>query len=501
MRHKLHPLSILKHSYKFSAANILGYLLQIPSSIYVASRLGPENYGLVAFVMLWAFYGRLIRPGLFNATAREMPHCIGKGNADRAIFIRNVAATYEFIYYLLAGVIIVAASFFFKNPIIKTGLILVAVSLILETIHSAFASEQWAFQRFGIMAKITVLRTITTPLITVLLVYLFHTYGVLILMVALPVICILCFLFIAPKVKLKAIINYKEFRSLFKVGIALQFFGFLFWAIRGVDRTYVAMYFSAAQLGFYSFAMSPIHNIYNIISDFGKVLSPVIYNELSKSEDSSHMQREIARLVILLTLAGCIITNLAQAGFGGMVLWFIPKFAPSIKIFEVFAFNIIFTAMLAVPTILLVSTMVNKQKVCNIIYGVILAVSFLLVYFISRANAGVIAIAYIFVGIYFLKTLLIFLVSKKYIFKNNHEFLLFIFWAAAILTTSLVNYLCFSMGPFKFSSYQILFPLITRICLTLACWGAVSFLMYKYIIKDKRLLSLIKERIVSSYAK
>jgi len=49
MRNKLHPLSIFRNSYQLSVAKIIGFAIQIPVSFYVASKLGPENYGIVVF--------------------------------------------------------------------------------------------------------------------------------------------------------------------------------------------------------------------------------------------------------------------------------------------------------------------------------------------------------------------------------------------------------------------------------------------------------------------
>ena len=210
MRNKLHPLTIFSHSYKLSLANIIGYAMQIPVSLYVASKLGPENYGLVAFIMLWAFYARLIRPGLIASASREMPHYVGKEQISTAVSIQNICLTYEFIYYVFISVIIIIASVFFKNNVIKVGLILVSVSLLIDYVDCAYWNAQWAFQRFNIITRMNWIKAMITPILTFFLVYLLHVYGLLVLPLAVSIISIICFLFLSPKLHFTITFNFKN---------------------------------------------------------------------------------------------------------------------------------------------------------------------------------------------------------------------------------------------------------------------------------------------------
>ncbi|MDP2923775.1 MAG: oligosaccharide flippase family protein [Candidatus Omnitrophota bacterium] len=495
MRNKLHPLSIFRHSYKLSLANIIGYVLQVPVSLYVASKLGPENYGLVAYVMLWAFYGRLIRPGFFAYASREMPYYIGKEKPELAIRIQNICITYESVYYIIAAAIIIIASSFYKINLIRVGLVLVAVSLLLDLIDSSYMNAQWSYQRFNIITKINLFKTIITPLLTLSLVFLFHVYGLLAVPVAVSLFSIIYFFFFAPKLKFTVTFSSENFLSFLKTGIALQALTFLFWAFRGIDRTIIAVYFPVNQLGIYSFAIAYVHNIYKLISDFGNVLQPVILSELGRLGDSLLIQKEFIQMIVVMTTIGCIITNLVQAGFGAMVFWFVPKFIPSIKIFEILAFNIIFTVFFIVPSTILLSTLVNKQKICNIVYTVALTVIILLSYPMVKIGLGIMGIVYVFVFAQFLISILMFIISKKYLFKNSKESFLFCSGLLAVLFISIVNYYIFSVvNFFKYYNGHILTPFIARISFAVICWGAIVFIMYRAFTKDKIFMKLVKER-------
>lgn len=495
MRNKLHPLSIFKYSYKLSLANVIGYALQIPVSLYVAAKLGPQNYGLVAFVMLWAFYGRLIRPGLLGASGREMPHYIGKGQADSAIYIQNVCVTSEFIYYLFSAAVIIISSFFFKNNVVRVGLVLVAISLIVDLIDSFYTNAQWVFQRFDILARINLLKAVITPLLTFLLVYSLQTYGLLVLPIAVSLFSICCLLFYVPNHNFAITFDYKKLIYLCKVGITLQLLTFLFWAFRGIDRTIIAIYFSAEQLGYYAFAMAFIHNIYKLIADFDRVLGPVMLQELGRAGNALLIQKEFNQLMILLTLAGAAVTNLVQACFGAAIFWLLPKFIPSIAIFEIFAFNIIFTTILIVPYNLLLSSVVNKQRLSNIIYAIASILSILLAYPVVKMGGGPIGIACLFVVVQMMIAISMLVVSKKYLFINKKESVLFGVWTIGILSTAVINYIIFSTSSFKYSVSYVLSPLINRASFTLLCWGTISYIMYRIFTKEKILLKLLKDKI------
>lgn len=495
MKNKLHPASILKHSYKLSLANIIGYGLQIPVSLYVSSRLGPENYGLVAFVMLWAFYGRLIRPGLISSAGREMPHYIGREQISAAISIQNICLTYEFIFYLFVSGIMLVASFFFKNKVIRIGLILTAISLVLDFMDSAYTNAQWVFQRFNIITSINFLKAVITPLLTFVLVYFLSVYGLLVLPIAISIISILYFIFSSPKLNFIISFDSKKLMPLLKVGVILQFLTFLFWAFRGIDRTIVAMYFSKEQLGYYAFAIAFIANIYKIISDFGNVLSPILISELGRTGDYLLVQKEFQQLIVILTVAGCAIANLAQAGFGAMIFWFSPKFMPCIKIFEIFSFTIIFTIILLVPFNLLLSPLINKQKICNYIYGAVLVSCIALARPLIKMAGGIMGIVYLFAGAQAAITLAVLFAAKKYLFKDKNGYILFSLWAAALLSIAIVNYFVFSLRVFSYSNGHIFIPLVNRIILILSCWGTVGYIMFRLFTKDKNLVRLVKEKI------
>lgn len=496
MRNKLHPVSILRHSYKLSLVNAISYVLQIPVSIYVASTLGPENYGLIAFVMLWAFYGRLIRPGLLASAAREMPHYIGKEERKHAIIIQNVCITYEFIYYIFVSVIFIIASFFFKVNVIRIGLILVAVSFLLDIADCSFMNAQWVFQRFNIITRNNLLKVIITPLLTLALVFLLNVYGLLVLPAVISIFSIIYFLFFAPKLNFAITLDFKKIMPLLKVGISLQVLTFLFWSFRGIDRTVVAMRFSIVQLGFYTFAVAYLNNIHKLISDFGNVLSPIIMSELGREGHTQLLQKEFNQLCIILTIVGCFMTNLAQAGFGAMVFWFVPNFIPSISIFEVLAFNIIFTAILVVPLTILQSALINKQNFCNLVYGVVLLLSFLLASRITNADAGIMKIAYLFVGMQIAVTISILALCGRYLFKNKAEYYLFCLLTISVLFLTVINQVIFSTGAFQYTKSHVLAAFINRTSYALLCWGGVFFIMYRLFTRDKFLVKLIKEKIL-----
>ena len=60
---------------------------------------------------------------------------------------------------------------------------------------------------------------------------------------------------------------------------------------------------------------------FELVSDFGNVLQPGLWQAMGKSEDVSQLGAHIRRLSIAILLVTCAAANVAQAGFGAFVNW------------------------------------------------------------------------------------------------------------------------------------------------------------------------------------
>lgn len=108
-------INIAKISLKFTSVQVISAFISVPVSIYVATILVPEEYGVYGFLGLWSMYSTLITLGLLTAGYREVPVLLGKGEEKEALRIQNITITSDMLYSILPCVVILGASFFSQN--------------------------------------------------------------------------------------------------------------------------------------------------------------------------------------------------------------------------------------------------------------------------------------------------------------------------------------------------------------------------------------------------
>ena len=113
--------NIVKQSAKFNAVSVVSLLLQIPNQLIIGMFLVPEEYGIISFVVLWRLYAGLINPGMLSAGQREIPYLIGKKEEEQSIKVQNIAISSDLLYSILPFLVILCASFFYSNKLIKIG--------------------------------------------------------------------------------------------------------------------------------------------------------------------------------------------------------------------------------------------------------------------------------------------------------------------------------------------------------------------------------------------
>jgi len=127
-------INIARNSLKFTSINFVVALISYVVTIYAATILVPEEYGIFGFLGLWSMYAGVIGPGIFSAGSREIPVLLGREKGEEALRIQNVSITVELFYSIIPFVIILGASFFYSEPILKFGLIIIATSYLASRV-------------------------------------------------------------------------------------------------------------------------------------------------------------------------------------------------------------------------------------------------------------------------------------------------------------------------------------------------------------------------------
>src|SRR5207237_6513983 len=124
-----------------------------------------------------------------------------------------------------------------------------------------------------------------------------------------------------------------------------------------------------------------------LISDFSKVLQPLLWSVLNKDGDPK-LTSAIVENVILIMIVSCFLCNLAQAAFAPFVHFLLPDYIPAIPVFNILAFNLCLATCTLIPNIILNSAALQRQNLTATIWGGGLVLNGLLVYLTLTALKG-----------------------------------------------------------------------------------------------------------------
>jgi O-antigen/teichoic acid export membrane protein len=195
----------------------------------------------------------------------------------------------------------------------------------------------------------------------------------------------------------------------------------VYWAYRLVGSSSIAIASSSYVLGLYTFAAAPIAVATSAIGGIQAVLLPAIWRELGRGASGPVWIRHAERITIAMALVAATVTSLGQAGFAPMVMAFLPSFAPSIRLFDLLALTILLLPIATVPSLVLDSKRVNRQKRHLSIWSVALFVNIVANVIVLRAGWGAQAIAINDVWVQFVVVVVIFETAAPHIWGTGRQ--------------------------------------------------------------------------------
>jgi len=483
--------NIIKQSAKFNVVSIISLLLKIPNQIIIGMFLIPEEYGIVSFVALWSLYAGLINPGMLSAAQREIPYLIGKKEEKQFIRVQNIAISSDLIYSILPFLVIFGASFFYSNKIIKIGLIITAFSFFSTRFVNYWSTINFIKQNFTVVAMGRLISSILSPIIIIISIYWLGVYAVLIA----PLVCTLIvgiYYFKKAPIGYSFQFEWAEIVRLIKVGFIFSLSGIIFYVYRMADRTIIASFLPLHDLGLFTFTMMFVMFGINFLSDFGRVLEPILWEYSGKVKNPKDSFSNTKRMAIYMALVTAMIIPLVQIGYSVTVKLILPKYVESIPLFLILSNMLYLASMATIPSIILNSIVVNKQTFVTSIYAIGAGINIILDLFIIYVGYGIKAVALVTVASQGITTFVLYFLAWKYMIKQRNELALFL---RQIILPFIIS-VTFSVFHGFFDSSTILSPWLlgaTSIFFQIIIWYFIVLLFYRdYITKDK-IVSILKE--------
>jgi O-antigen/teichoic acid export membrane protein len=438
-------INIIKHSSKFSAVNVISQGIGMSVSIIVATILVPAEYGIYGFLGLWLMYAGLVRPGIYSAGYREIPVLLGKGEEKEALRIQNISITPEMLYSILPFAVLLGASLFFSDPVLKIGFIITAISYAVSHFVNFWSGINYLRQNFNLVAKGNLITAFVSPIVILAGIYWLRVYALLIAPIFAAMILGIYYWKKGP-INFHFSFDKKETIRLLKVGVVLQAVTLVYWGFRIADRTIIASTLSREQLGLYTFAIGFVMAGIMLFTNFGNVLTPIIWKESGKADNAFEGFKDTKRIAVYMALVASIVIPISQLGFYSIVNLITTKYIGSISIFYALSYNIYLVSIAIIPGLILGSSIVNKQRIILFFYSAGLVLNIIFDIIVIMLGYGIVGVAWVTICTQGLVTFMLYYFVKSHIFKKKKDFSKFIIlisipFSIAILFYFIHNYL------------------------------------------------------------
>lgn len=460
---------VAKNSVRFSLVGLVAAAVGLPVSIYVAAVLSPEKYGTYGILGLWLAYASLVSPGIYAAGRREIPVFLGQKKDSEATKVQNISLSGELIYTILPFAVIIGASFFFTEPIMRFGLLIIGATYLTSQFASFWSGTVFIREKFNIAIKGNLILAVLAPLIIAASVKWLGIYSLLMAPLIANIVVWIFYLKISH-IGFRFTWDKQEVIRLLKVGIALQLINLVYWGFRFADKTVVASMLSRPELGLYTYALMFTTYAQVLPTDFAKVLTPILWRE-SNSKDFSDAQR----IAIYVALGTAILIPIAQLGYYLVMRVFTVQYSDSIPIFNILCYNVYLAMVVTIPSLILTSSKVNRQNAMLLVYTIGLALEVGLAILAVKLGYGIKGVALVAIGVQALITIASYLLVHRHLLAEWKFYILLLMPLA--IATSFYFYHSFLAAHTNIPEFAGLSILTQAIA-----WGLVLYLFYrKYI--------------------
>jgi O-antigen/teichoic acid export membrane protein len=484
----LRIIDVFRNSLKFNVATLFSQIISFPKGIIIALFLSPADYGIISLIGLWGTYISLISPGFVTLAERESPVLLGENRETEANRIQNIAFSGEFIYSVLICIVAAISSFFMSSTVLKVGLLLLSTQYIFSQMSKMLACVLRVHHKFGVVAKMDLINSAVNFIVIILLVYWLRVYGILI---ANFISILSSFLFLKKYSDYKFSFTWdsQELKRMFKISVFFVLQGIAYWGYRLADKTIISTFLTMHAMGIYSFAMSFMLMALVLFTQFGTTRQPMLWRNTGTATTEQEAFGIGKRIIVYVLLAASICTAFLQIGFFIVVTYITNKYFDSIPVFNMLSLFLIAASINIVPSLILNSKRVNKQKISLVTYIVALTICFIADTIVVKLGYGIIGVAFVTVLTQFILSVGSYFLVRKHIFNGNKDLSQNILYVIlpitiAVIFTILNNLLINQWrNPIGLS--------ITSIASQIIIWTIVIKMFYKKHIPKDGILSFV----------
>lgn len=487
---------IIRHMLGYSASGIVSGAIVLITNFYVASLLGPTDFGILNAVSLVLVYGAYLEFGSISTMGRDLPYHLGRGDMEKAAVIEGAARSMTIFGAFVAALIVIAYSFLpINSPKMAMGLRAMAIVLILQNVYTYHKTVLRSHNNFRELSLQLVFSALVALVLTIpFIIYLGFDGRLIALILAQTVIVIYALL----KNPWKAVpqINASEIWSVMRVGLPITLSGFVLSLLATIDRLMVINFLGNEKLGYFGLAIL-LTVVLTIIPTMAiQVLYPRITHQFGSSGDN------LASLRVFVLTPPTILSTLLPILIGPLYLFLpsflsmlLPDYMPGITAARIVIVGIFFFGIIGLMDYFLVT--IGKLKECvlfaciALVFKVVLNYSFIYMgYDIEGVAVGGTLITY------FLYSCIVIGYALSHYTKRLSDWVRFFakLWLPfiyMILLLWFVNMAINKMLPLT-TSMELLFSTSVKLLFYMLCYAPLMYLVFRNMKPEFSKLGLIK---------
>ena len=404
---------IMRDTLIYSGASYIAIFIGFFVSIFSKKFLGVSGAGYWAILTVATTYGMYIGLGVQNALIREVPQRIGAKEIEKAKAIENVTYSFLLIAGLAGAIVMWLISFFlFADPLLKTGLKIVAVLVFVTHMYNLILNILRARKQISILSRVVIFNILLVAMLALPGAYFLNVNG----FAAGMVISTALSFFFAKRwasIRFSLSFDWVHIWHLIKIGLAMLLVSILSRTFLNVDKIMIGKMLGMEQLGLYTIGIMAIQQIGTLPRFFNIVIFPHIQEKYGETKDVQDIKGMVIKSNYFISRLIPILMGTIIFIIQPIVLIVLPQFEDGLGIMKILVIGYYFIAINQMSTTVIYT--IDKQRSLIPLYGIMVAVCIGLNYLFITKGLGIVGVAIGTSISYFLFFLVVFTFASSHI--------------------------------------------------------------------------------------
>jgi len=331
----------------YSSSTIVTQAITLVAAILCRRFLGPTQIGIWALLQVIQTYAALSALGVTNATTREIPFYLGKGDTRKSTSIKNAVFSFAACSSVVVSLGILVYVFTVRETIrteLFYGLLFVSGLNILQRINDLMITLLRAYKQFTIAGKQMIYSAIVNAILVATLSYRFEIYGFMWAM-CLSFFFNIGYLMMRYRFHIRFDMNWTLIRGLIAYGFPLMILSMLGVIFLSIDKLMIVRYLSFEALGLYGVAILAANLIARFPSSVGTVLLPNFHEKYGETGNKQDLLKYLTKSTRAFTYSMPVVIALAWFFVPHVIKLVLPAFVDSIPALKILILSPYFLAL------------------------------------------------------------------------------------------------------------------------------------------------------------